>query len=105
MSAPASLAAGSDTTYLELTFGRVLRIWWAYFWRHMLYGGVALCIVAALERFAGLGHLVFSLSAVLVTATVSVFVLGIVLNQQFGQFSIRLIASPQPGTATSGLRD
>lgn len=39
MAEPVSLLAASETTYLEITFRRALCIWWAYFWRHMLYGG------------------------------------------------------------------
>jgi hypothetical protein len=96
MSEAASLSVASEATYLELTFGRALCIWWAYFWRHMVYGGAALLFVGFLERLAGLGgrHLLYSLSAVLVMAAASMFVLGIVLTKQFRQFSIRLVASP-----------
>jgi hypothetical protein len=100
MSELVSLSVASETVYLELTFRRVLSIWWAYFWRHMLYGGCAVFIVRALEGLAGLEgrHLLLTLSAVLVMATVSIFVLGIVLHQQFRQFSIRLVASPREST-------
>ncbi len=101
MGEPASLSAASETIYLELTFRRALCIWWAYFWRHMLYGGVAVIIVGFLEGLAGLGerHLLLSLSAVLVMGTVSMGVLGIVLDKEFRYFSIRLVASPRKGTA------
>lgn len=100
------LSVASDTTYLDFTFRRVLCIWWAYFWRHMLYGVVAASIVAFVEDLAGLrGPRVAPLSAVLVMAPVSLFVLAIVLNKQFGQFSIRLVASPHSSTTTSVLRD
>ena len=94
MSDLASPSVASETTYLEFTFKRIMRIWWSYFWRHMAYGGVAVIIVGFLEGLAGLGgnHLLLSLSAVLVMATVSMFVLGIVLHKQFRGFSIRLVA-------------
>ena len=96
MSEPASLSAAAETTCLELTFRRALCIWWAYFWRHMLFGGVAVIVVGFLEGLAGLGgrHLLLSLSAVLVMAAVSLRVLGIVLHKQFRSFSIRFVASP-----------
>jgi len=92
---PASLAVTSESIYLELTFRRTLCIWWAYFWRHMLYGGVAVLVVEFLEGLVGLGgrHLFLSLSAVLVMAAVSIVVLGVVLHKQFRHFSIRLVAS------------
>ena len=87
----------SDPAYLELTFGRVMCIWWAYFWRHMLYGGPAVILVGFLEGLVGLGgrHLLLSLSAALVMAAVSMVVLGVVLHKQFRHFSIRIVASPR----------
>ena len=97
MSEPASLSVASETIYLELTFRRALCIWWAYFWRHLLYGGPVVLVVGFLEGLAGLGgnHLLLSLSTVLVMAAVSMIVLGVVLHKQFRHFSIRLVASPQ----------
>jgi hypothetical protein len=97
MSEPASLSVASETTYLELTFRRLLCIWWAYFWRHLLYGGGAVLIVGFLERLAGLGgkHLLLSLSAVLVMAAVSMCMFGVVLHKQFRHFSIRIVESPR----------
>jgi len=83
--------------YLEATFGRIVRIWWAYCWRHMLYGGGAVIVIQAIERAIGLGerHLLLSLSSVLVLMPVQVVVLGLVLHKQFRHFSIRLVASPR----------
>jgi hypothetical protein len=95
MSEPAGLSVASEVTYLELTFRRALCIWWAYFWRHMLYGGAAVLLVGFLEGLAGLGgrHLLLSLSAALVMAAMSMCVLGVVLHKQFRHFSVRLVAS------------
>lgn len=97
MSEPASLSVASETVFLELTITRALCIWWAYFWRQMLYGGVAAGIVGFLEGLAGLGgkHLLLSLSCVAVLIPVQICVLGIVLHKQFRHFSIRLAASPR----------
>ena len=93
----ASPSIASEPVYLELSFRRLMCIWWAYFWRHMLYGGAAVLTVGFLEGLAGLGesHLLLSLSAVLVMAVVSMCVLGIVLHKQFRHFSIRMVASPR----------
>ena len=102
MSEPASRSVASETAFLEITFSRALCIWWAYFWRHMLYGGIVLLVVGFLEGLAGLGrHLLLSFSAVLVMAVASMFVLGIVLHKQFRQFSIRLVVSPHLSTTTT----
>ena len=96
MSDTASTSVDPRPTYLELTFRRALCIWWAYFWRHMFYGGVPVVIVGFLEGLAGLGgrHLLLSLSSVAVLIPVQICVLGIVLHKQFRNFSIRLVASP-----------
>jgi hypothetical protein len=93
----ASPSIASEPVYLELSFRRLMCIWWAYFWRHMLYGGPVVIIVGFLEGLAGLGgrHLLLSLSAVVVMAAVSMVVLGVVLHKQFRHFSIRIVASPR----------
>jgi len=97
MSDPASPSIASEPVYLELTFRRLMCIWWAYFWRHMLYGAPLVIIAGFLEGLAGLGgnHLLLSLSAVVVMAGVSMVVLGVVLHKQFRLFSIRIVASPR----------
>src|ERR1700683_5403028 len=103
MSEPASRSVASETAFLEITFRSALCIWWAFFWRHMLYGGAALIVVGFLEGLAGLGgrHLLFSLSAVLVMAAASMFLLGVFIHIQFRQFSIRLLVPPHLSTTTS----
>ena len=95
MSDLASPSIASEPVYLEFTFRRVMCIWWAYFWRHMLYGGPAVILVGFLEGLVGLGgrHLLLSLSAALVMAAVSMVVLGVVMHKQFRHFSIRIVAS------------
>lgn len=97
MSDLASPSIASEPVYLELTFRRLMGIWWAYFWRHMLYSAPLVIIVGFLEGLAGLGgkHLLLSLSAVVVMAAVSMVVLGVVLHKQFRHFSIRIVASPR----------
>lgn len=95
MSDLASTSITSEPAYLELTFRRVMCIWWAYFWRHMLYGGAAVLVTGFLEGLAGLGerHLLLTLSSVLVLVPVQICVLGIVLHKRFRHFSIRIVAS------------
>jgi len=85
MSDLASPSIASEPVYLELTFRRLMCIWWAYFWRHMLYGAPLVIIVGFLEGLAGLGgkHLLLSLSAVMVMAAVSMVVLGLSYTNNF----------------------
>ena len=93
----ASHSIDSETSHVELTLNRLLCIWWAYFWRHLLYGGGAVIIVGFLEGLAGLGgkRLLLSLSAVLVMAAVSFCMFGVVLSKKFRHFHIRIVASPR----------
>jgi len=93
MSEPASLLVSPGNPYLEITFSRLLRIWWAYFWRHILFGGVTVLTIELLEALLRLDENKWlqSLSVVLVMAIVSVLVFGIVLHKQFRHFSIRLV--------------
>jgi hypothetical protein len=95
MSDLASPSVASEPLYLELTFKRITTIWWAYFWRHMLYGGAAVLVTGFLEGLAGLGgrRLLLTLSSVLILIPVQICVLGIVLHKQFRHFSIRVVAS------------
>ena len=97
MSDLASPSIASEPVYLELTPKRLMYIWWAYFWRHMLYSAPLVIIVGFLEGLAGVGgkHLLLSLSTVVVMAAVSIVVLGVVLHKQFRHFSIRIVASPR----------
>ena len=97
MSDPASISVDPGPAYLEITFTRAMHIWWAYFWRHMLYGGAAVFVIGSLEGLVGLGgrHLLLSLSAVLVNLPVSMCVLAVVLHKQFRHFSIRLVPYPR----------
>jgi hypothetical protein len=89
------VAIASEPMYLEVTVQRAVCIWWAYFWRHMVYGGVACLIFGFLEGMVGLGgkHPVLLLSSVLVLVPVEICVLGIVLHKRFRHFSIRLVAT------------
>ena len=97
MSEPASPSVASEPVYLEITFRRAMSIWWAYFWRRMLYSGAAIFVIGLLEGLAGLGenHLLLALMCVLVMIPVEMCALGLVLHKQFRQFSIRLVASPR----------
>jgi hypothetical protein len=98
MSEPASLLVAPETPYLEVTFSRLLHIWWAYFWRHMLFGCGAVLTVEFLEAFVGLdgNKWLQSFSVVVVMAIVSLLVFGIALHKQFPHFSIRLVPTHAP---------
>jgi hypothetical protein len=92
-------AAGPGTGFLEPTFKRSARIWWAWVWRSAVFGGAA-----------GLfGSLVLSLSGILdrvsektgqylgvgmgiaLAIPVGIWVFQMVLEKDFGEFRIRLV--------------
>lgn len=96
MSELASPPVASEPVYLEVTFRRLLCIWWAYFWRHMLYGVGTALVVGFLEGLAGIGgHRLLSWSTAVVMAAVSFVALGVVLHKQFSHFTIRIVSSPR----------
>ncbi len=73
-----------------------MAVWWAYFWRHLLYGGVAVFVAGFLVGLAGQqgNRFVLFLSSLLALIPVQVCVLGIVLHKDFRRFSIRFVPSP-----------
>jgi hypothetical protein len=92
-------AAGPGTGFLEPTFKRAARIWWAWVWRSVVFGGAA-----------GLfGSLVLSLSGVMdrvsdktaqflsvamgaaLAVPVGIWVFQMILEKDFGEFRIRLV--------------
>jgi hypothetical protein len=92
-------AAGMSAGFLEPTFKRTARIWWAWVWRSVLFGGAA----------GVFGSLVLSLSGILnhisekagqylglalglaLAVPVGIWVFQTVLEKDFGEFRIRLV--------------
>jgi hypothetical protein len=85
---------------LEITWNRVIRIWWAYCWRGVLFSFIAGFLVGMVIGFI-MGAAGFSPRAVsFVTGPVG-FVLGIaisirvmmtILKKNFGEFRLALLA-------------
>jgi hypothetical protein len=92
-------AAGMSAGFLEPTFKRTARIWWAWVWRSVLFGGAA----------GVFGSLVLSLSGILnhisekagqylgvalglaLAVPVGIWVFQTVLEKDFGEFRIHLV--------------
>jgi hypothetical protein len=91
---------------VEITWGRVIRVWWAYFWRNLLAifaAVIAGAIVGGLIGFV-MGAMGLNISAIqYVTASVGAFLglslsvmpIKMILGKDFGQFRLVLVASPQ----------
>jgi hypothetical protein len=92
-----STTAGAGPAYLEITFERALRIWWAAAWRGIIYSTLAGAVVGGIEG-AFLHTLRFiPLSVVIVNIPIGFLILRTVLRKPFSEFSIRLVASPRQG--------
>jgi hypothetical protein len=89
---------------LELTFGRVLRVWWAFLWRHLiatifavLVGGVLGAIIGGLIGVTG-GNLegaklYLRLLGGLIGLVISFVPPWFVLNRNYGDFRLALIST------------
>lgn len=82
----------------DFTWGRIIRIWWAFIWRGILYGailgGVLGGIGGLIVGMAGrpdLGAIVGAALGWLGSIPVSLLVLGIALRKRYRQFSIKLM--------------
>jgi hypothetical protein len=82
----------------EFTWGRVLRIWWAWFWRAGIFSVVLGFLLGAIGGFIvgasgrpDLGAPVGAALGGLGSVPVSLFVLGIVLRKRYRQFSIKVV--------------
>lgn len=91
-------AAGSGTGFLEPTFKRSARIWWAWVWRSAVFGGAAglfgslvLSLSGILDRVSErTGQLLGIAMGIAVAIPVGIWVFQMVLEKDFGEFQIRL---------------
>lgn len=103
MSMSASLIETTETTktteatFLEPTYKRALIIWWAIFWRTMLWSvpaGVLVAFVeASLINVDKLDSTWCFGTGTIVSMLVGIFIIRSVLRKKHRGFSIRLVAS------------
>jgi hypothetical protein len=96
---------------LEITWSRVLRIWWSYLWRNLIAILVTVLIAGVLGFIIGfiMGAMGITVSVIkLVTApigfaiglVISVVPMKLILGKDFGEFQLVLLAN-QPSAATA----
>lgn len=91
--------AGANSSFLEPTFKRAARIWWAWVWRSALFGGAAglfgsvvLSLSGILDRISEKAGQYLGLAVgVALAVPVGVWVFQIILEKDFGEFRIRLV--------------
>ncbi|MDO8328853.1 MAG: hypothetical protein Q7T36_00075 [Fluviicoccus sp.] len=87
---------------VEITWGRVFRIWWAYLWRNLIAIIAAMIIGGIIGGILGaiLGAMGVSLSTIQMIAgpiglicglMISVFPIKMILGKDFGDFRLVLI--------------
>jgi hypothetical protein len=83
---------------INISWGNVLTIWWAFFWRWLVFGILATLILAIIGGTVvwviGAPHLAGPVGAVLgflATFAVSLYAMRIALSKTYRHFSVRLI--------------
>ena len=102
-------AAGAGTRFLEPTFKRTARVWWAWVWRSALFGGAAgvfgslvLGVSGVLEHISEKAGQYLGLAlGVALAVPVGIWVFQVILEKDFGEFRIRLVPKAPPSTLPS----
>ena len=99
-------AAGSEAGFLEPTFKRAARIWWAWVWRSVVFGGAAGLFASATLSLSGIlehisekaGQVVSMAAGLALAVPIGIWVFQMVLEKDFGEFRLRLVprAAPPP---------
>lgn len=91
-------AAGKEAAFLEPTFKRAARIWWAWLWRSVVFGGAAGLFASAVLSLSGIlehiseraGQLVSMAAGLVLAVPIGIWVFQMVLEKDFGEFRVRL---------------
>lgn len=102
-------AAGANSGFLEPTFKRTARVWWAWVWRSALFGGAAglfgsvvLSLSGILEHISEKAGQYLGLAVGVVLAVpIGIWVFQIILEKDFGEFRVRLVPKALPASAPS----
>jgi len=106
-------AAGASTSFLDPTFKRTAKVWWAWVWRSALFGGAAglfgslvLGLSGILEHLSEKGGQYLGLAVgVTLAVPIGIWVFQIILEKDFGEFRIRLVPKTPPAQAPSPMDD
>jgi hypothetical protein len=102
--------ASESGGFLPPTFARAARIWWAWVWRSVVFGGAAglfgsvvLSLSGVLEHISDkAGQVLSAAIGIALAVPVGIWVFQMILEKDFGEFRIRLVrkaaapASPAP---------
>jgi len=99
--------AGAGDGSLQPTFKRAARIWWAWVWRSLVFGGAAGLFASLVLNLSGIlnrisekaGQYLGAAVGIALAVPVGIWVFQMVLEKDFGEFRIRLV-SKAPGDPT-----
>lgn len=99
-------SATTSGGFLEPTFGRAARIWWAWVWRSVVFGGAAGLFGSVVLSLSGIlehisekaGQILGAAVGIALAIPVGIWVFQMILERNFGEFRVRLVpkASPPP---------
>jgi TctA family transporter len=98
-----SEASSPIAYFLEPTFKRAARIWWAFFWRAFVFGVILLVLIVALlttiGSIAGISHAnmrpLVMIVCFVVNIPISIFAVQIALGASYGEFTVRLLPAEE----------
>lgn len=91
--------------FLQPTFGRAARIWWAWVWRSIVFGGAAGLFGSLILSVSGIPEHISQSAAQLLGAgigvalavPVGIWVFQMILEKDFREFRVRLVSNaPRP---------
>jgi len=100
-------AAGPGAGFLQPTFKRAARIWWAWVWRSIVFGGAAGLFGSVVLNLSGILNRISQSAAqylgaavgVAMAVPVGIWVFQMILEKDFGEFRIQL--APKAPAAVS----
>lgn len=95
--------------FLEPTFGRAAKIWWAWLWRSIIFGGAAGLFGSLVLSISGVSERISQRAAqtlgmavgVALAIPVGIWVFQMILEKNFGEFRLRLMRNVPPSSASS----
>lgn len=95
--------------FLEPTFGRAARIWWAWLWRSIVFGGAAGLFGSLVLSISGISEHISQKAAqalsmgigVALAIPVGIWVFQMILEKNFGEFRLRLVRHTPQSSASS----
>jgi hypothetical protein len=105
-------AEAKPLRFLQPTFGRAAKIWWAWVWRSIVFGGAAGLFGSLILSISGISAHISQNAAqalgagvgVALAVPVGIWVFQMILEKDFREFRVRLVSNA-PRPAPSAPRD